>query len=137
MSLSRLITAATLALLLAGCAAGGAGVSRPATTAARSPAAAGQRPASNTYLGYRQPVEQGVLIGRDRNALVAQFGQPRLDIVEGPARKLQFTGTTCVLDAYLYPPQGGGEPVVTHVDARTLDGADTDSAACAGALGRR
>lgn len=136
MSLSRLMSAGTLALLLAGCAAGGAGVSRPAT-AARPPAAAGQRPASNTYLGYRQPVEQGVLIGRDRNALVAQFGQPRLDITEGPARKLQFTGTTCVLDAYLYPPQNGGEAVVTHVDARTLDGADTDSTACAGALARR
>ena len=89
-----------------------------------------------------QPSPSGVrtgldlVIGRDARALAAAFGTPDLDIREGRARKLQFLGSTCVLDAYLYP-RGGGEPVVTHVDARLPDGRDTDRSACIAALSRR
>ena len=46
------------------------------------------------------------------------FGTPRLDIVEGDARKLQFSGGACVLDVYLYPPAAGREPETTYIDAR-------------------
>ena len=61
--------------------------------------------------------------------------QPDLDLREGPARKLQFLGPACVLDAYLYPPRSGrGEPVVTYVDARQPDGRDMDRASCVAAL---
>jgi hypothetical protein len=42
-----------------------------------------------------------------------------------------------VLDAYLYPPRRGAEPVVAHVDTRLPDGRDTDKAACVEALSRR
>lgn len=77
------------------------------------------------------------IIGAPRGALVAAFGQPRLDIVEGAARKLQFAGEACVFDAYLYAPQRGAEPVVTYVDARLPTGEDTDRARCAAALGVR
>jgi hypothetical protein len=78
------------------------------------------------------------VIGRDARALVALFGNPALDVREGRARKLQFLGAACVLDAYLYAPRGGGgEPVVTHVDARLPDGRDTDRGACIGLLSRR
>ena len=56
---------------------------------------------------------------------------------EGRARKLQFLGPACVLDAYLYPPRGGGDPVVTHVDARLPDGRDMDRSSCVAALSRR
>ena len=77
------------------------------------------------------------VMGRSAAALVALFGNPGLDAREGPARKLQFLGPSCVLDAYLYAPRRGGDPVVTHVDARLPDGRDTDKAACVEALSRR
>ena len=76
-------------------------------------------------------------MGRNARALVALLGDPGLDVREGPARKLQFLGPACVLDAYLYPPRGGGEPVVTHVDARMPDGRDIDRASCVAALSLR
>jgi hypothetical protein len=77
------------------------------------------------------------VLGRNARALVAQFGTPGLDVREGSARKLQFLGPTCVLDVYLYPPEGGGEPVATYVDARLPDGRDTERAPCIAALSRR
>lgn len=78
------------------------------------------------------------VLGANARALVQLFGEPDLDVREGPARKLQFLGPACVLDAYLYPPRGGrGDPVVTHVDARLPDGRDMDRASCVAALGRR
>ena len=79
---------------------------------------------------------EGVL-GSDARALEAQFGRPDLDVREGGARKLQFASTVCVLDAYLYPPKRGAEPVVTYVDARFPDGRDIDRASCVAALSRR
>ncbi len=74
------------------------------------------------------------VIGRTAAALAASFGAPALDIREGAARKLQFESPVCVLDAYLYPPAGGGEPIVTHVDTRLPDGRDFDGASCVAAL---
>ncbi|HEV2569856.1 hypothetical protein [Sphingomonas sp.] len=73
------------------------------------------------------------VLGRDARALVALFGEPELDVREEQARKLQFAGPICVLDAYLYP-KGGREPVVTYVDARQPDGRDIDRASCVAAL---
>jgi len=77
------------------------------------------------------------VIGASRNSLIAHFGEPRLDIAEGSARKLQFAGEACILDTYLYPPRGGAEPVVTYVDARLPTGEATDRARCAAALSVR
>ena len=85
---------------------------------------------------YCDPGLESVM-GRGARALVALFGTPDLDVREGTARKLQFLGPACVLDAYLYPPRGGGEPVVTHVDARLPDGRDMDRSSCVAALSRR
>lgn len=81
-------------------------------------------------------MKSGPLMGMDVRHLVQQFGTPRLDIRESSMRKLQFANGRCVLDAYLYAPARGKEPVVTHVDARTPAGADTDPGACASALRR-
>jgi hypothetical protein len=75
------------------------------------------------------------VMGSTARALVAQFGRPDLELREGNARKLQFLSPVCVLDAYLYPPRGGGEPVVTHVDARLPDGREMDRSSCVAALG--
>ncbi len=104
---------------LAGCASGG---NRPAPAVAV--------PAAPTYTS--RGLES--VMGSTARALVAQFGRPDLELREGNARKLQFLAPACVLDAYLYPPRGGGEPVVTHVDARLPDGREMDRASCVAAL---
>lgn len=74
------------------------------------------------------------VMGRNARALTALFGQPGLDVREGPGRKLQFLGPACILDAYLYAPTQSGEAVVTHIDARLPDGRDMDRASCVAAL---
>jgi hypothetical protein len=109
------------ALLLAGCAS--------ATPEPARPVAAVAAPVSIASTG-------GV-IGLDAGMLASRFGKPDLDVREGSARKLQFVGPACVLDAYLYPPAPGREPVVNHVDARLPDGRDMDRASCVAALSRR
>ena len=75
-------------------------------------------------------------MGKSASQLTRLFGNPALDIAEPPARKLQFRGQACILDAYLYPSKSGGEKRVTHVDARRSDGAAVDRAACVEALRR-
>ena len=109
------------ALLLAGCAT-------PRGEAPRVP-----EPATPSY----SMAGLEAVMGRSAQALVAQFGRPDLELREGNARKLQFLGPACVLDAYLYPPRGGGEPVVTHVDARLPDGREMDRSSCVAALQAR
>lgn len=92
--------------------------------------------------GFQQPqilrmagLENVIL--KDAKSLSRMFGAPRLDVREGDMRKLQFGGTACVLDIYLYPTQKGAEPVATYVDARReSDGRDVDRAACVAALKR-
>ena len=79
---------------------------------------------------------EGVM-GSTARTLIATFGRPAAELREGPARKLQFLGPACVLDAYLYPPRSGAEPVVTHVDARQPDGREMDRASCVAALSAR
>ena len=81
--------------------------------------------------------KQGPLMGSDARRLTQLFGAPRLDIRETTVRKLQFANGRCVLDAYLYSPGKGKEPVVTHVDARTPAGTNVDHASCAATLQQR
>lgn len=82
------------------------------------------------------PASVGAISGQSAARLIAQFGQPHLDINEGAARKLQFVGPICVLDAYLYP-KGRGEPVVTYLDTRQRNGGPIDQASCVAALAKR
>ena len=100
----------------------------------------GQRPAPNPHRGGALPsATEGAepVLGRDARDLARLFGEPRLDIQEGPAHKLQYAGARCILDAYLYAPRQGAEPVVTHIDTRTPDGEAVDRAECIRALRRR
>lgn len=121
--MNRLHPAIAAALFLPLAACGGV-VPPPATHVAPPPAGP---PAS----AFTRP---GPLIGSDARHLMQMFGQPRLDIRESTMRKLQFANGRCVLDAYLYVPPQAKEPLVTHVDARTPAGIDTDPASCAAAL---
>lgn len=84
-------------------------------------------------LVQRLPGLEGV-IGSTAADLTRQFGSARLDVLEGDARKLQFTGNACVLDIFLYPGAQGREPQATYVDARRSDGRDVDRVACIQAL---
>jgi hypothetical protein len=106
------------------------------TLAACAPTAVQQPVARPTASAVALPLRTGLeaVIGRTAAALAAQFGTAALDVREGAARKLQYAGPACVLDAYLYPPAAGGEPIVSHVDARRLDGTDFDRASCVAAL---
>ena len=116
----RIMTALGAAAALAAC--------TPRAVQEQAPAVRHGPPPTRAVAGLE------TVIGRTAAALSAHFGPPVLDIREGTARKLQFESTVCLLDAYLYPPAGGGEPIVTHVDTRLPDGRDFDPASCAAAL---
>ncbi|MCA1661485.1 MAG: hypothetical protein LC648_04740 [Novosphingobium sp.] len=131
------------AALLAGCAttppppASPPAVVRPAAAQAAPTRVRPSRTPSRLATPQLVPGVEGV-IGADAAGLIRQFGPPRLDIVEGDARKLQWSGAACVLDAYLYPPAEGGEPLATYLDARRpSDAQDVDRAACIAALRAR
>ncbi|MBO9576460.1 MAG: hypothetical protein J7494_12030 [Sphingobium sp.] len=82
------------------------------------------------------PQANGV-IGVDARALIKLLGEPRLDIRDPAARKLQFSDGRCILDAYLYPARDRKEPVVTYAEARKSDGTQMDWTACASQLRSR
>jgi hypothetical protein len=112
--------AVALALMASACAPPG-GVAPPVASRATVP---------YTMVGLER------VIGQNAAGLTQLFGQPDADIREGPARKLQFAGPICVLDAYLYP-KGTEPPRVTYIDAREPDGSTIDRASCVAALTRR
>ncbi len=112
---------ATAFALLAGCVSA---PEAPRTAAPTLPTA----PPPATIAGLED------VIGHNAGTLARLFGQPDLDIREGQARKLQYSSEVCVLDTYLYPRAGGGDPLVTWVDARLPDGRDVDRASCVAAL---
>lgn len=84
-----------------------------------------------------RPVGLERVLGQDAKGLADLFGKADQDVREDGARRLQYAGPFCIIDAYLYPPRGGAEPVVTYVDARQPDGRDMDRASCVAALVRR
>lgn len=104
-----------------------------------SPSGAGSRAPALPAVQQQNPMTniQGLegVLGQDAAGLTRLFGNPRLDVREGQARKLQFSGKGCVLDAYLYPAKRK-EPEVTYIDARTPDGRNADRASCVAALTR-
>lgn len=115
------------ALMLAAC-----GESMP------PPRSASHVPVPTTALPVTAPPSIVAIKGETAPRLIAQLGTPAMDLTEGHARKLQFTGPICVLDAYLYPPANGrGDQVVTHLDTRQRDGAPIDQASCVAALTKR
>lgn len=134
MTITRILIAAPLLALLAACAS-------TSQTAPTRPAQQPVRPSLRTPPPPpRIQVAPGLegVIGADRDSLIRQFGPARLDVWEGDARKLQFSGAPCVLDVYLYPPAKDREPEATFVDARRAsDGQDVDRAACVAALRRK
>jgi hypothetical protein len=122
--MTRILVVAGLALLLGAC--GESTIARPAT-----PSGNVVKPPPISATGLDR------VMGQNAAGLIQLFGAPDADIREGSARKLQFLGTFCVLDTYLYPGKNGGEPKVTHLDTRQPDGSPIDRASCVAALERR
>jgi hypothetical protein len=125
---------AMLALLgaaLAGCVGGGSSAGPRPAPARASAAAAAPRSTIVLVPEVMSPQGLGGVIGSPAAALTRRFGTPRIDLAEGDAHKLQFTGKGCVLDIYLYPLSAGAQPTATHVEARLRQGgAPTDPGAC-------
>lgn len=114
-----------LGLLLGGCASGGG------TAPARPATASAPRSTIVVVPAVMAPAGLEGVIGAPAAALTGRFGQPRIDLAEGDARKLQFAGATCVVDIYLYPLAAATEPTATHVEARLRQGgAPADPGAC-------
>lgn len=129
-----------LLIILAGCSSTNRGA--PVATARAPSAAPARNPARDvpSVVAARASASaQGLdaVIGKDSAALIRLFGEPRLNVEEVNGRKLQFTGTACILDAYLYSDDAGRAERVTHIDARRRDGAEVDRTACINALVRR
>lgn len=119
-------------LALTGLALAGCGAASPA-----APVSAGTR--APVGFSMPPPASEGgeAVLGRSADAVSSLLGKPRLDVNEGPARKLQFAGSTCILDVYFYAPQQGGTRVATHIDARSTDGRDAGTDGCITALKQR
>jgi hypothetical protein len=134
----KFLIAIALVPLLAACASGGA---KPAPTVpAQQPKVAVRIPVKTVPPVARIQAAPGLegVIGADAGDLARQFGTARLEVWEGDARKLQFSGTACVLDVFLYPAARGGEPQASYVEARRAsDGQEVDRAACVAALRKR
>ncbi len=133
--------------LLAACGASGgnavrsAGVGKTASPARQPsrlpPVRAAVRAMPPAAQALAMPGLEGVIAATSAD-LIRQFGPARLDVWEGDARKLQFSGTACVLDIYLYPAAAGREPQATYIDARRAsDGKDVDRVTCIAALRQR
>ncbi|MBB5719404.1 hypothetical protein FHR23_002345 [Stakelama sediminis] len=115
-----IITACCAGILVAGCSSGNI-----------IPPRAEQPPPRQTY--STAGLER--VMGKDADQLERLFGRPIADVTEGYGRKLQFGSAICVLDAYLYPPDGGhGQPTVRYIDTRQRDGSPIDRASCVAAL---
>ena len=90
-----------------------------------------------TLTAPMRPVGLERVLGIDARGLTDLFGKSDQDVREATARRLQYVGPICILDAYLYTPKTGGEQVVTYVDARQPNGREIDRASCVAALVRR
>jgi hypothetical protein len=136
---SELFAASALALLLSACNQGGTQPVKTTKVITPPPSPASVRRPVRSKLPPPAKVQAlpglETVIGSTAADLTRQFGPARLDVREGDARKLQYAGTACVLDVYLYPPAAGREPQATYVDARrSSDGKDVDRVACIGSL---
>ncbi len=136
---TKLIATLTVATLLSACAAQQAApppVQKAPSRAPSTPAKPVKRPGPIMPPPLRNVTGLDRVMGKDARTLISLFGPAVQDVREQGARKLQFGGAGCILDAYLYPPTPGREPVVTYAEARLPDGRDTDRAACIMTLSR-
>lgn len=121
----RVLGSVSIALFAAGCSSGSGGVASTPTASAPTTAGAFRAPQVMRESGLDS------VIGERAGSLARRFGEARIDLAEGDARKLQYVSDACVLDIYLYPLSVNADPVATHVEARARQGGATiDRAQC-------
>ena len=124
------------AILIAALALTACAGSKPSVSSSARQATTPGPAQTSPQTGFRAPQvmqQRGLdgVIGAQAGALLRRFGTARIDLSEGDARKLQFSGNACILDIYLYPLRSGAEPVATHVEARLRQGGkETDRTSC-------
>ncbi len=70
------------------------------------------------------------LLGLEPKGIQDLLGPVSLKRWEGTAQVMQFKGGQCVMDIYFYENQPGGAFEAAYLSARTLSGADVDTASC-------
>lgn len=122
------------AFAISGCAATTETIAPSAPSAPTITPPAAPAPAAQSNVGLES------VLGLNASQLKRKFGNPRLDVREANGRKLQFNGKACIMDVYLYAPDGRPanekSEVAAHIDARRTDGAEVDRASCVRALSR-
>lgn len=58
------------------------------------------------------------LLGLEHHQVTALLGEPSFKRRDDPAQIWQYRDSTCILDVFLYRPEGGGAYRVTHVEVR-------------------
>jgi len=58
------------------------------------------------------------LLGLEHHQVTALLGKPSFTRRDDPAQIWQYRDDTCILDIFLYRPEGGGAYRVTHVEVR-------------------
>ncbi len=58
------------------------------------------------------------LLGREHHQVMALLGEPSFKRRDDPAQIWQYRDSICILDVFLYRPDGGGAYRVTHVEVR-------------------
>jgi hypothetical protein len=76
------------------------------------------------------PVDVGRLAGLDSTQVASLLGPADFRRADGPAEVLQYRGTGCVLDIYLYRDDAGAGYRVTYVEARDRQAARTAPQPC-------
>ena len=141
---SRLIGAALLSLLAAGC------VQAPSSPES-APVQIGKvqtgGPAETetaalppgTPMPDAPPVTIDMLMDADEAKLHRLLGLPQFRRTDPPARLLRYRAADCLLDLFLYPSKDGarndaGTPRVIHIQARGRDGTDRPAPPCLDAI---
>ena len=121
--------AALLASLAAGC-AGPTLVETPPAAALAAPTQATER-----LLASTRPAALAPLDGLGGAELARRLGEPDFLRREPPAEILQYRGSTCVLDVFLYGD--GGAPRVVYAEARPRGVVGGSAESCLAALAER
>jgi len=58
------------------------------------------------------------LLGLEHHQVMALLGEPSFKRRDDPAQIWQYRDSICILDVFLYRPEGGGAYRVTHVEVR-------------------
>ena len=80
--------------------------------------------------------DPALLVGLDGDSVAALLGKPGFSRHDGPARVLQYSSASCVLDLFLYKQESEATHRVIHVELRDLSTDQTTTVACMRSLAK-